>query len=63
MCETCQKGRRNLVEIIDPKTEEPRLLCEPCARKVALGYLFKFRWTPARRVHADDPAFDLVATE
>ena len=52
MCERCNNGRRNAVEIIDPVTEEPVLLCQRCAKNVALGRLFKRR--EARHVHADD---------
>ena len=58
MCERCNSGRRNAVELIDPKTEEPMLLCERCAKNVALGRLFKRR--EARHVHADDAALSMI---
>ena len=41
MCERCNHGRRNAVEMIDPATEEPMLLCERCAGRAALAFLFK----------------------
>ena len=49
-------GRRNAVELIDPKTEDPILLCERCAGRAALGFLYQRKLPPVRRVHADDPA-------
>ena len=61
MCEKCRKGRRAAVEIIDPKTEQPRLYCERCAQKVALGCLFKGIAPPTRRVHADDASMEFIA--
>ena len=61
MCERCNHGRRNAIEMIDPKTEAPILLCERCAGRAALGYLFKRQLPPVRRIHADDPAFEYVA--
>ena len=54
MCEQCNQGRRTAVEMIDPKTEEPMLLCERCAGRAALGYAFKRQVPWVRRVHADD---------
>ena len=62
MCERCNHGRRNAVEMIDPKTEEPMLLCERCAGRAALGYLFRRQLPPVRRVHADDAALSMVVT-
>ena len=62
MCERCNSGRRNAVELIDPKTEEPMLLCERCAGRAALGYLFKRQLPPVRRVHADDAALSMVVS-
>ena len=55
-CYICGGRRRAAAEIIDPKTEETHHYCEPCARRVALGCLFKRRLPPVRRVHADDAA-------
>ena len=60
MCERCNHGRRNAVEMIDPKTEEPMLLCQRCAERVALGFLFKRQLPPVRRVHADDAALSMI---
>ena len=60
VCEQCQARRRAAVELVDPQTEEPVLLCERCAGRVALGRLFKRR--EARHVHADDAALALVVT-
>ena len=48
MCKHCQKGRRNAVEMIDPKTEESMLLCQRCAERASLGYLFKRQLPPIR---------------
>ena len=62
MCERCNQGRRNAVELIDPKTEEPHLYCQRCAERAALGYLFKRQSPPVRRVHADDAAMVMVVT-
>ena len=62
MCEQCTQGRRNAVEMIDPKTEEPAFLCERCAGRAALGFLFKRQLAPVRRVHADDAAMVMVVT-
>ena len=61
MCERCAHARRAAVEFIDPKTEEPRLYCQRCAERAALGYIFKRQLPQARRVHADDPALTFVA--
>ena len=60
MCERCHSGRRNAIELIDPRTEEPMLLCERCAGRAALGFLFKRQLAPVRRVHADAPALAMV---
>ena len=60
-CDQCGKRRRAVVEIIDPKSEQPEILCEPCARRVALAYLFKRQMPPVRRLHADDPSMRFVA--
>ena len=60
MCELCNHGRRNAVEMIDPKTEEPHLYCQRCAERAALGYLFKRQLPPVRRVHADDAALSMI---
>ena len=62
MCERCNSGRRNAVELIDPKTEDPILLCERCAGRAALGFLFKRQLAPVRRIHADDPAMAMVVS-
>ena len=62
MCKHCQKGRRNAVEMIDPKTEESMLLCQRCAERASLGYLFKRQLPPIRRIHADDPALAFVVS-
>ena len=62
VCEQCNQGRRNAVEIIDPKTEELRVYCERCAGRAALGYLFKRQLPPVRRVHADDAALSMVVS-
>ena len=62
MCEQCNQGRRNAVEMIDPKTEEPMLLCERCAGRAALGYAFKHQVPLVRRVHADDAAMVMVVS-
>ena len=62
MCEQCNQGRRTAVEMIDPKTEEPMLLCERCAGRAALGYAFKRQVPLVRRVHADDAAMVMVVS-
>ena len=62
MCERCNSGRRNAVELIDPQTEEPMLLCERCAGRAALGFFFKRKLVPVRRVHADDAALSMVVS-
>ena len=62
MCEQCNQGRRNAVEMIDPKTEEPMLLCERCAGRAALGYAFKHQVPLVRRVHADDASMVMVVS-
>ena len=62
MCEQCNQGRRNAVEMIDPKTEEPMLFCERCAGRAALGYAFKHQVPLVRRVHADDAAMVMVVS-
>ena len=38
------------------------LLCERCAGRAALGYLFKRQLPPVRRVHADDAALSMVVS-
>ena len=48
-------------ELVDPSTEEPRLLCNTCFNRAAGKLLRRHQWTPNRRVHADDPAFALLA--
>ena len=60
VCERCGKGRRAAVEVIDPKTEEPRLYCQRCAQRVGMGYLFKRQAPLVRHVHADDAALTFV---
>ena len=62
MCEQCNQGRRNAVEMIDPKTEDPMLFCERCAGRAALGYAFKHQVPLVRRVHADDAALSMVVS-
>ena len=61
MCERCSKGRRSVVEFVDPETETPILLCRRCAERVALSYLFKGQSPRVRWLHADDPGMTLVA--
>ena len=61
MCEDCGQKRRETTELVDPSTEEPRLLCNTCFNRAAGKLLRRHQWTPNRRVHADDPAFALVA--
>ena len=56
-----EPGGEAAVEIVDPKTEEPRLYCGRCAERVTLGYFFKRLVAPARRVHADDTAMMFIA--
>ena len=55
-------GRRNAVELIDPKTEDLILLCERCAGRAALGFLYQRKLPPVRRVHADGPALAMVVS-
>ena len=61
MCDDCKQRRREVTELVDPATEEPSLLCNSCFNRAAGKLLRRKQWTPNRRVHADDPAFALVA--
>ena len=61
MCERCNKGRRSVVEFIDPRTETPALLCRRCGERAALGYLFKGQSPKVRWLHADDPGMSMIA--
>ena len=62
MCHRCRKQRRAAIEMVDPKTEEPHVYCEPCAQKVALSFVFRTRQLGVRHVHADDAALSMVVT-
>ena len=54
VCEFCHKARRNAVELVDPRTEEPEILCPRCAERRALALAFRNRLPLVRRIHADD---------
>ena len=59
-CEDCDKGRRRVVEVTDPKDEIPRLYCRRCAERRVLEITFKGRRPLLRWRHADEPTMTFL---